>query len=288
MPKPVIVVHGGAARVSGEEKLQQRRYLGEALSAGMKILASHGTALDAVEEAVALMEDSGAFDAGRGSLLNADKRAELDAAIMSGNLSLGSVACVSAVCNPVRLARAVMEKSPHCLLIGKGAEDFAAKQGMPRCRPEDLVSKRELARWKDGYDRPFGTVGAVALDSSGGVAAATSTGGTFKKLPGRVGDSPLVGCGTYADDLLGACSCTGLGEAFMKVVAAKTACDLLQSAASAKEAAEKTLSIVLDRAGGRGGLILLRNDGDVGITFNTPMMGSGFFAAGMALPSVTI
>lgn len=287
-PKPVIVVHGGAARISEEEKPPQRRCLSEALQAGLKILASSGSALDAVEEAVALMEDSGAFDAGRGSVLNAEKKVEMDAAIMSGSLSLGSVACVSTVCNPVRLARAVMEKSPHSLLVGKGAEDFAAKNGILQCKPDELASQRELRRWKDGYDKPFGTVGALALDSNGRVAAATSTGGTFRKLPGRVGDSPLVGCGTYADDLLGACSTTGHGESFMKTLAAKTACDLLTTAKTAQEAADKTLGVILQRTSGRGGLILLRKDGDFGMAFNTHLMTRGFMRQGMAAPAVFV
>ncbi|MFH1199835.1 MAG: isoaspartyl peptidase/L-asparaginase family protein [Candidatus Micrarchaeota archaeon] len=286
--KPVIVVHGGAARISEDEKPPQRHYLEAAMLTGWKILSRGGSSLDAVEESVALMEDSGAFDAGRGSVLNAEKKVELDAAIMSGDLSLGSVACVSTVLNPIRLARKIMEASPHSLLVGKGAEDFASRHGFPPCKPRELVCERELNRWQKGYDKPFGTVGALALDKSGHIAAATSTGGTFRKLPGRIGDSPLVGCGTYADDLSGACSTTGHGESFMKTLAAKTACDLLSCTKTTQEAAEKTIALILKRTGGHGGLILLRNDGDFGIAFNTPVMTRGFMHAGMAEPEVRV
>jgi beta-aspartyl-peptidase (threonine type) len=282
--KPVIVVHGGAARISEEEKPPQRHYLEEAMRTGWKLLSRGGTALDAVMESVALMEDSGAFDAGRGAVLNAEKKVELDAAIMSGDLSLGSVACVSTTFNPVRLARKIMDASPHSLLVGKGADDFGARHGIRQCKPEELVSERELSRWKHGYDKPFGTVGAVALDSSGHIAAATSTGGTFRKLPGRIGDSPLVGCGTYADSESGACSTTGHGESFMKMVAAKTACDMLATTKTAQAAAEATMATILKRTGGHGGMILLRRDGDFGIAFNTPVMTRGYFKAGMAEP----
>ncbi|MFH1107080.1 MAG: isoaspartyl peptidase/L-asparaginase family protein [Candidatus Micrarchaeota archaeon] len=286
--EPVIVVHGGAARITDEEKPPQHHYLEAGLLTGWKVLNSSGRAVDAVEEAVALMEDSGAFDAGRGSVLNAEKKVELDAAIMSGDLSLGSVACVSNVCNPVRLARKIMDASPHSLLVGKGAEDFAARHGVRACSMSELVSERELARWTKGYDKPFGTVGAVALDCQGHIAAATSTGGTFRKLPGRIGDSPLVGCGTYADDESGACSTTGHGESFMKTLAAKTACDFLSQSKTAQEAAEKAITHIKKRTGGHGGLILLRKDGDFGIAFNTPVMTRGYMRRGMAEPAVFV
>ena len=286
--KPVIVVHGGAARVSEDEKPPQRHYLEAGMLTGWKMLSRGGSALDAAEESVALMEDSGAFDAGRGSVLNAEKKVELDAAIMSGDLSLGSVACVSTTFNPIRLARKVMDASPHSLLVGKGAEDFGARHGIRQCKPEELISERELARWKRGYDKPFGTVGALALDSKGRIAAATSAGGTFRKLPGRIGDSPLVGCGTYADDLSGACSTTGHGESFMKTLAAKTACDMLARTKTAQQAAEKTIALILKRTGGHGGLILLRRDGDFGIAFNTPIMTRGYMHSGMQEPAVFV
>lgn len=284
----VLVIHGGAWNIPPQEKKAHEKALGKALAIGRKMLEEGKSALDAVEEAVFCMEESGVFDAGKGAVLNNEKKPQLDAAIMKGDLSLGSVAAVSTVCHPVRLARKVMEETPHCLLVGKGAEAFALQQGFKPCAFEEMVSTREKERYEQGLDKPFGTVGAVALDKEGKVAAATSTGGTFKKMAGRVGDSPLVGCGTYADNETGASSCTGHGESFMKIVAAKSACDLLATEETAQAAAEKVVNRVLERTGGKGGIILLRKDGDFGIAFSTPAMARGVWKSGMKEPVVEV
>ena len=284
----VLVVHGGAWNIPPQEKQAHEKGLREALDVGRKILEEGKSALDAVEETVFTMEESGVFDAGKGAVLNNEKKAQLDAAIMNGDLSTGAVAAVSTVCHPIKVARKVMEKTPHCLLVGAGAEAFALQQGFKACQPQDMASERERKRFEKGLDHPFGTVGAVALNEKGRVAVATSTGGTFKKLPGRVGDSPIVGCGTYADNLTGACSCTGLGEAFMKVVAAKSACDFLLTEKTAQKAAEKTIALVMERGKGKGGVILLRKDGDFGISFSTPAMARGYWKTGMKEPRVEV
>jgi beta-aspartyl-peptidase (threonine type) len=275
---PVLVVHGGAWEIPEEAHEAHVQGCRQAAEAGWAVLADGGSALDAVEAAVRLMEDDPTFDAGRGSHLNAAGEVELDAIIMDGrDLSLGAVAVVQRVRHPVTLARLVMSESEHTFLVAAGAEAFAREHGMPICSPRELLVGRELERWRAlhaGQSLPApgatGTVGAVALDRKGNLAAATSTGGTPDKLPGRVGDSPLVGSGAYADNLSAAASATGLGEALMKVVASKTACDLVAQGRSPREAAVTTMATLAERTGGRGGLILLDRHGRAGIAHNTP------------------
>jgi len=265
----------------------------QAADAGWAVLAQGGPALDAIEAAVRVMEDDPAFDAGLGSFLNAAGQVELDAIIMDGrDLSFGAVAAVQRVRHPVTLARLVMAHSGHAMLVGAGAEAFAHEQGLPLCSPEELLAGRELERWRaaqaggnpHGWE-PFGTppsdtVGAVALDADGNLAAATSTGGTFNKLPGRVGDSPLVGCGAYADNRTGAVSATGLGEALMKVVISKTACDFIGKGMTAQEAAEAAIAVLAGRTTGDGGLIVLDRLGRIGIAHNTPHIAYATVTAG--------
>ncbi|MBU1197767.1 isoaspartyl peptidase/L-asparaginase [Candidatus Micrarchaeota archaeon] len=284
----IIIVHGGAWNIPEEDKESHRNSLKEALAAGWSALKGNGRALDAVEEAVVHMENSGVFHAGSGASLNSEQKVELDAAIMTGDLNLGAVAGVSCIKNPISLARYVMENSKHALIVGTGAQIFAKQQGIPLCDPDELVTARERRRFKEGLENEFGTVGAVALDGNGNMAVATSTSGTYKKMAGRVGDSPLVGCGTYADKERGACSATGHGESFMKTVAAKTACDALEKEPDAQTAAEKTLQMILKRTGGKGGFILLRKDGDYGIAFTTPAMARGVMKEGMEAPEVSV
>jgi beta-aspartyl-peptidase (threonine type) len=282
--RPLILVHGGAYDIPESAHKAHLDGCTAAARAGFAVLSQGGSALDAVEAAVRVMEDDPTFDAGFGSFLNADGEVELDAIIMNGaTLNFGSVAAVQRIKNPVSLARMVMDNTRHCMLAGNGAFQFADKMGIKPCRTQDLLHGRERERWEkarsgqtDQYDEfgnplhsmPSDTVGAVAVDRNGNIAGATSTGGTFNKLPGRVGDSPLVGCGCYADNLSGAASSTGQGEAFMKIVACKTACDLMQSGMTAQEAAEATIARLGERTNGKGGLIVLSPAGGIGVAHN--------------------
>ena len=288
---PAIVVHGGAYDIPTETHEAHIEGCRRAAEAGWAVLARGGAALEAVETAVRILEDDPTFDAGYGSFLNAAAEVELDAIIMDGSdLNLGAVAAVQRVHHPVTLARLVMTESEHALLAGRGAELFARQQGLPACSPEDLLAGRELERWRDAQAggspkdwEPFGiapsdTVGAVALDANGNLAAATSTGGTFNKLPGRVGDSPLVGSGAYADNRTGAVSATGLGEALMKVVISKTACDFIDRGMSAQEAAQAAIAILAERTTGEGGLIVVDRLGGVGVAHNTPYIAHAFIS----------
>jgi len=245
-----------------------------------------------------VLEDDPVFDAGYGSHLNLDGKVECDAIVMEGaTLRAGAAAGLHRIKNPIRLARKILESSPHMMLVGEGAERFAKDSGLSLCKPEELVSEAEWQAYlrckKDkhaaihhrGHDQ--GTVGAVALDEQGRLFAATSTGGTCCKLPGRVGDSPLIGCGCYADVTAGGVSCTGLGEAIMKIVMAKTAVDFLRypprELATPKEAADhaaqESVLLLKERGRGTGGLILLDRDGTPAFAFNTPRMAYGYVAA---------
>ncbi len=237
--------------------------------------------MDAVEAAVVVMEDDPALNAGRGSALNADGRIEMDAILMDGaTLNAGAVAAIPLVRNPISVARLVMERSEHLLLMGDGALRFARDHAAEEWTAEDLIVERQLMRLREARsaaEEPellsrFGTVGAVAIDQEGNVAAATSTGGTTAKLAGRVGDTPLVGAGAYADNRTGAASATGWGESIMRVLLCRTACDLLAAGRNPQEAAQEAVDILGDRVDGRGGLILLDREGGAGIAFNTPAM----------------
>jgi beta-aspartyl-peptidase (threonine type) len=290
---PVLIVHGGAYDIPKETHEAHVAGCRRAAEIGWAVLSRGGSALEAVEAAVRVMEDDPTFDAGYGSYLNARAEIELDAMIMDGrDLNFGAVAAVQRVRYPVTLARLVMTESEHAMLVGAGAEAFAREHGLPICPPEELLADRELERWQaaragsDGEKearflgknpvsappdtRPSDTVGAVALDADGNLAAATSTGGTFNKLPGRVGDSPLVGCGAYADNRSGAVSATGMGEALMKVVISKAACDFVAAGMTAQEAADAAVAILAERTTGHGGLILLDRRGRAGVAHNTP------------------
>jgi beta-aspartyl-peptidase (threonine type) len=285
--RPALIVHGGAWDIPDEAVDACKAGCRRALAAGWAVLSNGGHALDAIEAAVIALEDDPVFDAGYGSHLNLDGRVECDAIVMdAATLRAGSVAGLCRVKNPIRAARAVLEKCPHMMLISKGAELFARKHGVPLCDPEELISRAEREAWlrcrEDSHAAEHhrgheqGTVGAVALDENGRLFAATSTGGTCCKLPGRVGDSPLIGCGCYADAETGGVSSTGYGEAIMKVVLAKTATDFLCPAASTPErAAQAAVQLLANRGKGTGGLILLDKRGNPGFAFNTPCMAYG-------------
>ena len=277
--EPVILVHGGAGNDFDERVPQFRAGVERAAQAGWAVLRAGGKALDAAEAAVRVLEDDPTYDAGHGSFLNANNEVEMDAMVMEGaRLGYGAVAGIQRVANPVSVARMVMERTSHSLVVGAGAEQLARSFGVPVCPMEELVagSSTHLLRPEDRVfraDKAGDTVGAIALDADGLLAVAVSTGGTAGKLPGRVGDSPLIGCGAYADNSLGAAAATGHGEALMKILFSKTACDLLGSGLAAQQAAEQVLELLSRRTGPReAGVILLSPSGEVGSAFSTHHM----------------
>lgn len=291
---PVIVVHGGAGNIVPDLVTLRQTGIREAALAGWKLLSGGGSAVEAVEQAVRVLEDDPAFNAGRGACLNRDGDVELDASIMDGrDLTAGAIGAVKRIANPVTLARAVMEVGPHILLVGEGAERFAAEVGIKECAPDALITERQHARWaalreaKTGEGLGIGgTVGAVARDRAGHVAAATSTGGLPFKAPGRVGDSALIGCGTYADDGLGAVSCTGDGEAIIRLVLGKTALEFLRTGEEPMVAARRAVELVTARIGAGVGIILVDPRGRIGVAKNTPQMACGWVRDEDSAPEV--
>jgi beta-aspartyl-peptidase (threonine type) len=269
---PAIIVHGGAGRIRAEELPQRLDGCKDAALAGWEIIQQGGSALDAAEAAVVALEDNPLFNAGSGSTLNSLGQVEMDAAIMEGEtLRAGAVAALQGIKNPIKLARRVMEDGRHLLYAGEGALLFARQIGFSECSPESLIIDSERKHWQEKH----GTVGCVALDATGKIAAATSTGGIFNKLPGRVGDSPLIGCGTYADDR-GAVSCTGQGEAIIRIVMAKTALDLLKDEAGPQAAANQAIALLAQKIGGIAGLIMIDRQGRIGYARNTERMPVSF------------
>jgi beta-aspartyl-peptidase (threonine type) len=280
---PALIVHGGAgADPGGREDL--RAGLGEAVAAGWRALTAGGAALDAVEAAVRRLEDHPRFNAGLGSVLTTAGTVETDASIMEGDgLRNGAVAAVSGVRNPITLARRILEEGRHSLFAGPGALAQAEALGVPLCDPALLVTepqRRRLAALQAG------TVGAVALDRLGTIAAATSTGGTPGKHPGRVGDSALIGCGTYAESTLGGVSCTGDGEAIIRVTLARRALDILKSVGEPGHACEVALSVLVEEGRGQGGLIMVDWRGRVGWARSTALMPVGIMSPRHAEPEL--
>lgn len=268
MVTPAIIVHGGAGQIRKGELIQRIDGCREAAVCGWSILREGGSALDAAEAAVVALEDNPVFNAGTGSTLNSRGEVEMDAAIMEAReLRAGAVAAVAGIKNPIKLARRVLEDGRHVLLAGEGALAFARENGVPECPPEQLIVEAERKRWKEKH----GTVGCVALDRAGGIAAATSTGGIFGKLPGRVGDSALLGCGTYANDY-GGISCTGDGEAIIRIVMAKTAASYLEEDKDAPAAARMAIITLEEFTRGKGGLIIIDRRGTIGYAYNTARM----------------
>jgi beta-aspartyl-peptidase (threonine type) len=306
---PILLVHGGAWAIPADAAAAHETGVRNALETGHRILARGGSALDAVEAAVTVLEDDPTFDAGRGSFLTSDGRVQLDALLMDGGrMKAGGVACVERLRNPIQAARLVLEKSPHVYFVGPGAEQFAHLHGMALIENAELVLDRERERLKVAQAREAAgleditfsghilhddkspetafphdparfashdTVGAVALDARGYLAAATSTGGTLNKPPGRVGDSSLIGCGCYADNLSAAVSLTGWGEPIMKLVLGKWATDRVANGTPPEIAARESISYLFNRLGGHGGIILLGPDGRFGLAHNTPAMAWG-------------
>ncbi len=349
-PQPILLIHGGAWAMPDDAIAAHERGIAAALAAGWSALSRGGTAIDAVEAAVTLMEDDDTFDAGRGSFLTRDGRVQLDALLMNGaDLRTGGVACVERLRNPIQAARLVLEQSPHVYFVGTGAELFASQHGMPLIDNAELIVPRERDRLiafqqaeaaghpdttfsgnsefapranpvistegEAEAERPavrtasdpattqaaldaevesalpeelrltdptlhsHDTVGAVALDQFGNIAAGTSTGGTLSKAPGRVGDSSLIGCGCYADNLSAAVSLTGWGEPIMKLVLGKWAVDRVAAGATPQDTAAAAIDYLYTRLGGHGGIILLGPDGRIGIAHNTPRMAWGIATA---------
>jgi beta-aspartyl-peptidase (threonine type) len=313
-PQPLIVIHGGAGTMSrdGAASGQEATYhaaLRDILTPAQQLLAAGGSALDAVSLAVDLLEDCPLFNAGHGAVFTHDETHELDAAVMDGaTLRAGAVGCVSRVRRPVRAARAVMEHTDHVLLVGAGAEALAARLGLEMVTPDYFSTetrreqlRRALAADKmlldhDGASlafrqpaapldegRKLGTVGAVALDANGNLAAATSTGGMTNKQPGRVGDAPLIGAGTYADNRTAAISCTGTGEMFIRAAAAYDVCArMAYGGMSLDAAAQQVVMHTLPAIGGRGGLIAIDAQGNLSMPFNTEGMYRGYARIGEA------
>jgi beta-aspartyl-peptidase (threonine type) len=297
-----MLVHGGAWAIPDDAAEAHLWGVRNALEAGYKILTRGGSALDAVEAAVTVMEDDPTFDAGRGSFLTSNGRVQLDALLMDGGrMKAGGVACVERLRNPIQAARLVLEQSPHVYFVGSGAEEFARSHGMPLIDNAELVLDRERERLKNAkarqaagladatfsgleddkgpetaiprvIDLSHDTVGAVALDGHGNLAAATSTGGTLNKTPGRVGDSSLIGCGCYADNMSAAVSLTGWGEPIMKLVLGKWATDRVAAGSAPELSAREAITYLHNRLGGHGGIILLGPDGRFGMAHNTPAM----------------
>jgi len=353
---PTLLVHGGAWAIPADAAADHEAGVRRALEIGHEILARGGAAIDAVETAVAILEDDPTFDAGRGSFLTSNGRVQLDALLMDGGrMKAGGVACVERLRNPIHAARLVLEQSPHVYFVGEGAEQFAAAHGMALIDNSELVLDRErqrlakaqarhaaglsdptfsghlddkdpetavhrrdssagesgplngprfnpadpLRQKKEGPSAPdenpassepesHDTVGAVALDARGNLAAATSTGGTLNKTPGRVGDSSLIGCGCYADNLAAAVSLTGWGEPIMKLVLGKWATDRVAAGSAPEIAAREAISYLYNRLGGHGGIILLGPDGRFGLAHNTPAMAWGIATPGGLQTGLTI
>jgi len=297
-----LVVHGGAWDIPDDAVAAHKAGVQQALKAGWAVLAKGGTAVDAVEAAIILMEDDETFDAGRGSFLNAAGEVELDASIMDGRtFKAGAVAAVQNILHPITLARKIMEESEHVLLVGMGAARFAREHGVATCGQDDLIVLREIERWREaqrGKKTPtkssfkkkkmaHDTVGAVALDRSGNIASGTSTGGTPNKYPGRVGDSPLIGCGTYADNAVGGVSTSGWGEAMIKVVMAKTIIDRMGvNGGDPEQASVEGIKTLERKVDGLGGVIALNAAGKIGVAFNTPRMARGYMNSEMKTPIV--
>jgi L-asparaginase / beta-aspartyl-peptidase len=303
----VLAIHGGAgvierAKMTPDLEQEYRTGLAAALQSGYRVLAGGGTSLDAVVAAVSALEDDPLFNAGRGAAFTADGSNEFDAAVMDGaTLKAGAVTLVTTVKNPVRLAQLVMEKTRHVMLAGHGAEALARAHGLETAEPEYFFTKRRweaLERMRQAAanqrrmtvteaDR-HGTVGAVALDVRGNLAAATSTGGRTNKLAGRVGDSPIIGAGTYAHNATAAVSCTGEGEYFMRLVAAHTVSSLMEYKGwNVERAASHVLHERLAQIGGRGGLIALDGKGAVAMPFSSAGMYRGIVKAN-GVPAVMI
>jgi beta-aspartyl-peptidase (threonine type) len=312
MKNPVIVVHGGAGVWRSERRKSGLAGVKEAAAVGFEILKAGGKALDAVEVAVAYMEDNEVFNAGKGSTLTINKQVEMEASIMDGKtLDAGAVALLKNVKNPVRLARIIMEHTDHVFVASTQAEKLAEAFQLEKTEPLTELRMRYWSQLRQKLSREKGishlpklqklitsypnlfqtdTVGAVTLDKDGDVAAATSTGGLTLKLTGRIGDTPLIGCGTYADNEAGACSTTGIGEVAIKLVLAKTTCDFMRHGQSAQKAAESSIKLVNQRISLQGsmGLIAVDMQGRIGAAHNSKHLCWAYMTSKMRKPRAAL
>ncbi|MDP2036518.1 MAG: isoaspartyl peptidase/L-asparaginase [Ignavibacteria bacterium] len=292
-----LVIHGGAGTIlkknmSPEKEAAYTEKLKEALFTGYKILDSGGTSLDAVNAVINIMEDSPLFNAGKGAVLTEKGEAELDASIMEGKtLAAGAVAGVKHIKNPINLARLVMEKSPHVMMIGDGAEEFAKQNNFELVDNKYFITeerRQQYLKIKEAQDQKHGTVGCVALDKNGNLAAGTSTGGMMMKKFGRVGDSPIIGAGTYANNNTCAVSATGHGEYFIRLGVARDISSLMEyKNYSLQQAADEVINVKLPKLGGTGGIIAIDRNGNIAMPFNTEGMYRGYYLSG-AEPVVKI
>ncbi|MBD1913238.1 MULTISPECIES: isoaspartyl peptidase/L-asparaginase [unclassified Leptolyngbya] len=288
--KPVIIVHGGAKTIT-EDKVEAN-HIGcrAAVEAGWEVLSNGGSAAEAVEAAIQVLESDQTFNAGFGSTLNSEGEVEVDAAMMDGTtLSWGAVAAVQGLRHPISAARRIMEEKPR-LLVARSGERFALEHGLAMCSKDDLIAEEQYQEWKEEaevIDRP-NTVGCVALDIHGNLVAATSTGGTTGQPQGRVGDTALVGCGLYADNRLGACSTTGDGESIIPVVLAKTAIDALAGDRHPQEAAQHAIATLKDRVEGEAGCILIDRQGRIGWAYNSQHMAVAYRTDELSEPATFI
>ncbi len=312
MNRPVIVVHGGAGNWRPERRKPGLTGVKEAANVGFEILRTGGNALDAVEAAVVCMENNEVFNAGKGSTLTIDGQVEMEASIMDGKtLNAGAAGLLKNIKNPVRLARIAMEHTDHVFVTSTAAEKLAEVFGLEKTEPLTELRLRYWGELQQKLKREKGrhylpklkkllaahpnlfetdTVGAVALDSDGNIATATSTGGLTLKLPGRIGDTPLIGCGTYADNEAGACSTTGIGEVAIKMVLAKTTCDFMRYGQPAQEAAESSIKLVNRRMRLKGsmGLIAIDMHGGIGAAHNSPHLCWAYMTSEMHEPLVAL
>ncbi len=298
-----IIVHGGAWDIPAAEHKAHLDGCRAAMMTGYEILRGGGSALDAVERAITIMEDDPTFDAGIGAHLNRAGVVQLDAGMMDGGtLQVGAVAAVERLQNPITVARHLLNSS-HNMMVGPGADDYAAAHGFALCDPQILIVEREIERWEQAKNGAIptandefgmqpvgpkpGTVGAVAIDRMGNIVAGTSTGGTLYKPVGRVGDSPLPGCGYFADNTLGGVSTTGHGESIIRIQLARVAADFC-SRLYAPTAAQAAISMLGNRVGGLGGLIVIDHAGRVGFAHNTPHMAHAYLTGDSSAPVVGI
>lgn len=264
-----LIIHGGAGHFPEDRHDAARQACANAYTIGLDVLHNNGSALDAVEAAVRALEDAPVLNAGTGSQPDQSGAVAMDAIIVNGTtLDFGAVSCIRNVAHPISVARKVMDTTKHCMLTADGATQFAHDHGFPFVSDDELrgVGRSELSD----------TVGAVALDDHGRVAAATSTGGIRNKMPGRVGDSPLIGCGAIAEDAIGAVSATGHGESLMKVMMARTTLDFLRQGHDAMDAAKRAVTLLGDRTGGEGGVIVVDAHGNTGFAYNTTHMARAY------------
>ena len=297
---PAIVVHGGAGTPVTDDPAPYLNGTRRACEEGLRVLLAGGSALDAAVAAAMLLEDDPTFNAGTGACLTSAGDCELDASCMEGTgLRAGGVAVVKTVKNPIALARRVCDDTPHVLMAGAGADAFARECGVAVYDNALLITPRQRARFeelhaialREGADKArgrMGTIGAVAVDARGRIAACTSTGGTPYKRPGRVGDTSIIGAGTYADDREAGASSTGLGEAILKVTLARAACLRVRDGLSPRAAAASAVALLRDRAQGEGGIIVAGPDGRLGWAHNTPRMARAMLRAGMSAPLAAV